>query len=36
MEQIGNMKFYTFDEVVDEQIGEKGTQKREEFDRRVD
>ena len=36
MEQIGTMKFYTFDEVVDEQIGEKGTQKREEFDRRVD
>ena len=36
MEQIGNMKFYTLDEVTDELIGKKGTKRRDEFDNEVE
>lgn len=36
MEQIGNMKLYTLDEVTDELIGKKGTKRRDEFDNEVE
>lgn len=36
MKQIGNMKFYSLDEVTDEIIGEKGTVERNEFDNSVE
>ena len=35
MEQIGNMKLYSFEEVKDELIGEIGTPERDEHDRKV-
>jgi len=35
MEQIGNLKLYTFEEVLDEQIGKKGTPRRDEHERKV-
>lgn len=36
MEQLGDMKLYTLDEVLDESIGKKGTPVRDEFDRKVE
>ncbi len=33
MEKIGDMKFYTFEEVLDEQIGKKGTTERTLFEK---
>ena len=36
MEQIGNMKLYSLEEVTDELIGKKGTSERDNFDRKVD
>lgn len=36
MEQIGNMKLYSLEEVTDELIGKKGTSERNDFDRKVD
>lgn len=36
MKQIGNMKFYSLDEVTDEIIGKKGTAERDEFDNDVE
>lgn len=36
MEQIGTKKFYTLDEVLDEQIGKKGTPRRDLHDRKVE
>ncbi len=36
MKQVGNMKFYTLDEVTDEIIGKKGTPERTEFDNEVE
>lgn len=36
MKQVGNMKFYTLDEVTDEIIGKKGTSERTEFDNKVE
>ena len=36
MEQIGNMKLYSLEEVTDELIGKKGTPERDDFDRKVD
>ena len=36
MKQIGNMKFYSLDEVTNEIIGEKGTVERNEFDNSVE
>lgn len=36
MEQIGDMKLYSLEEVTDELIGQKGTPEREDFDRKVD
>lgn len=36
MKQIGDMKLYTLDEVVDEMIEKKGNPERDEFDRKVD
>ncbi len=36
MEQVGNMKFYTLDEVTDRIIGKKGTKAREDFDNEVE
>ena len=35
MEQIGNMKLYSFEEVKDELIGEIGTPERDEHERKV-
>lgn len=35
MKRIGDMKFYTLDEVTDELIGKPGTPERDEFDSRV-
>ncbi len=35
MDTIGNLKFYTFEEVLDEQLGKKGTPKRDEHERLV-
>lgn len=35
MEQIGNMKLYSFEEVKDELIGKVGTPERDEHDRKV-
>lgn len=35
MKQIGDMKFYTLDEVTDELVGKPGTPEREEFDNSV-
>lgn len=35
MEKVGNMKFYTFDEVLDEQIGTVGTPERDRFEKRA-
>lgn len=35
MEQLGKLKLYTFDEVLDEQVGTCGTPERDEFERRV-
>lgn len=35
MKEIGGMKFYTLEEVTDEMIGEIGTPKRDEFERRI-
>lgn len=36
MQQIGDMKLYTLDEVTDNIIGKKGTPARDEFDREVE
>ena len=36
MEQIGDMKFYTMDEVTDEIVGKKGTKARDKFDNEVE
>ena len=36
MEQLGDMKLYTLDEVLDDIIGPKGTMERDEFERKVD
>ena len=36
MKQVGNMKFYSLDEVTNEIIGEKGTAERKEFDNNVE
>ena len=36
MRQVGDMKLYTLDEVLDESIGKKGTPARDEFDRKVE
>lgn len=36
MKQVGDMKLYTLDEVLDESIGKKGTPARDEFDRKVE
>lgn len=35
MEKVGNMKFYTFDEVLDEQIGVVGTPQRDNFEKQA-
>ena len=35
MEQIGDMKFYTFDEVLDENVGKIGTPERDAFESEV-
>lgn len=36
MEQIGNMKLYSFEEVKDELFGKKGTPERDEHERKVE
>ena len=36
MEQVGDMKFYTFEEILDEDLGKTGTPERDEFERSVD
>ncbi len=36
MEQIGNMKLYSFEEVKDELLGKKGTPERDEHERKVE
>lgn len=36
MKQLGNMKFYSLDEVTNEIIGEQGTIERNEFDNKVE
>ena len=36
MEQVGDMKFYTFEEILDEDLGKAGTPERDEFERCVD
>jgi ribosome-binding protein aMBF1 (putative translation factor) len=36
MEQIGDMKIYTFDEIQDEIIGKKGTPERDEYERELE
>ena len=36
MRQVGDMKLYTLDEVLDESIGKKGTAARDEFDQKVE
>lgn len=36
MRQVGNMKLYDFDEILDEMVGPAGTPERDEFDRKVD
>lgn len=36
MEQIGNMKLYSLDEVKDELIGKVGTPERDEHERKVE
>ncbi len=36
MEQIGDMKLYSLEEVTDELIGKKGTPERDDFDRKVE
>ncbi len=36
MRQVGNMKLYSLEEVVDELIGKKGTPERDSLDRKVE
>lgn len=36
MKQIGEMKLYSFDEVLDEDLGKKGTPKRDTFEAEVE
>ena len=36
MEQVGNMKFINFEDVLDRDLGKIGTPKRDEFERSVD
>lgn len=36
MEQIGNMKLYSFEDVKDELLGKKGTPERDEHERKVE
>lgn len=36
MEKIGNTNYYSFDEVLDEQVGKRGTPERDDFDSRVE
>lgn len=36
MERIGELEFYTLDELKDEFIGEKGSEARNNFDKSVD
>ena len=36
MKQIGDMKLYNFEELLDESLGEIGTPERDEFERSVD
>ena len=35
MEQIGDMKLYSFEEIKDEIIGEKGTPERDEYEQKI-
>ena len=36
MEYAGNMKLYTYEEVLDEQLGKKGTPRRDDHERKVE
>ncbi len=36
MEQVGDMKFIDFEDVLDRDLGKVGTPKRDEFERKVD
>lgn len=36
METVGNMKLYTFEEVLDKQLGKKGTPRRDAHEMRVE
>lgn len=36
MKEIGGIKLYDFEEILDEDYGPRGTPKRDEFERRVD
>lgn len=36
MEQIGDMKLYSFDEIKDEIIGKKGTPERDEYEQKLE
>lgn len=36
MEEVGGMKFYDFDEILDQEYGKPGTSARDEFERNVD
>lgn len=36
MEQIGDMKFVDFEEILERDLGKIGTPKRDEFERKVD
>lgn len=36
MEQVGDMKFYTFEEILDEDLDKTGTPERNVFERCVD
>jgi hypothetical protein len=36
MKQIGDIKLYNFEELLDESLGEIGTPERDEFERSVD
>lgn len=36
MEQIGDMRLWSLDEIIDEEIGKEGTPEREAFDARVE
>lgn len=36
MKQVGDMKLYNFEELLDEDYGKVGTPERDEFERKVD